>query len=303
MNVKLLLGGLSSEREISLMTGDAVAEAVSGRHNIEKIYWNKGSAEDLIPVLRGCDMVFIGLHGGDGENGTVQKILDQHQIRYTGSGPESSLLAMDKAGSKDLVRKLGENTPDWVTLNNPKEKPPAELMRYFSGPVVVKPNAEGSTVGLTIVEHENRLTEALELADRYPGPILVEQYIAGRELTVGILGNRALPIVEIQPKHDHYDFDCKYTPGMSEYICPAQLEPHLTQQIQEAAVRIHKSLRCRHYSRIDFRLDSGGRYYFLEANTLPGMTGTSLLPKAAAAEGINYSELIDSILKIARTEQ
>jgi D-alanine-D-alanine ligase len=164
---------------------------------------------------------------------------------------------------------------------------------------VVKPADEGSTFGLTIVNEESELNDAISLAAEFSDEILIEEFISGRELTVGILGNKPLPIVEIKPSHNLYDYDCKYTEGMSEYIVPAELSDSIERSLSEDALKIYKTIGCRHYARADFRLNDDGQHYLLEINTLPGMTSTSLLPKAAKAAGLEFSDLIDTIIKIA----
>lgn len=297
MVIIVLMGGVSSEKEISLLTGQAVLAACRRLgHRADPCYYD-GDLESLPSRVKECDVVFTALHGGDGENGMVQAVLDRAQIRYTGSGPEASSLAMDKRRTKELLAKKDLPTPPWISLGitdrNVRDLP----AKRFGFPVVVKPNAEGSTVGLSIVRKAADFEMAVKLAFEFGEEIVVEQYIPGRELTVGILGDTPLPIIEIKPKHDVYDYACKYTAGMTEYFCPAPLEERLTKAIQVCTSKIVNLLRCRHYSRVDFRLDPSDRFWCLEVNTLPGMTATSLVPKAAAAAGMPFDEMIRKILE------
>jgi D-alanine-D-alanine ligase len=201
-----------------------------------------------------------------------------------------------------IANSVDIRTPNWILL---KRNHHTGMQLHdnqspkFSYPYVVKPSSEGSTFGLTIVKKESELEEAISYASEYGDEILIEEFIPGRELTVGILGNKPLPIVEIKPSHDLYDYECKYTEGMSEYFVPAELSDSLERSLSEDALKIYKTIGCRHYARVDFRLNEAGEHYLLEINTLPGMTSTSLLPKAAKAAGLEFPDLIDTIIKIA----
>ena len=301
LNISILYGGASTEHNISIQTGLAIAEAIKDRYNLDMI--NLDSEIYNAPhLLVGSDLVFNALHGGDGENGSIQSFLDLHHIPYTGSGAKPCKIAMDKNITKLIAKSVDIQTPNWILLKRNQhtgmqlhDNQPSK----FSYPYVVKPSGEGSTFGLTIVKEESELEEAISHASEYGDEILIEEFIPGRELTVGILGNKPLPVVEIKPSHDLYDYECKYTEGMSEYFVPAELSDSLERSLSEDALKIYKTIGCRHYARVDFRLNEVGEHYLLEKNTLPGMTSTSLLPKAAKAAGHKNPDLIDTIIKIA----
>ena len=301
LNISILYGGASTEHNISIQTGLAIAEAIKDRYNLDMI--NLDSEIYNAPqLLVGSDLVFNALHGGDGENGSIQSFLDLHHIPYTGSGAKPCKIAMDKNITKLIAKSVDIHTPNWILLKRNQytgmqlhDNQPSK----FSYPYVVKPSCEGSTFGLTIVKEESELEEAISHASEYGDEILIEEFIPGRELTVGILGNKPLPVVEIKPSHDLYDYECKYTEGMSEYFVPAELSDSLQRFLSEDALKIYKTIGCRHYARVDFRLNEAGEHYFLEINTLPVMTSNSLLPKAAKAAGLEFPDLIDTIIKIA----
>ena len=301
LNISILYGGASTEYKISIQTGLAIAEAIKDRYNLDMI--NLDSEIYNAPqLLVGSDLVFNALHGGDGENGSIQSFLDLHHIPYTGSGAKPCKIAMDKNITKLIAKSVDIQTPNWILLK--RNQHTGMQLHYnqpskFSYPYVVKPSSEGSTFGLTIAREESELEEAIGHASEYGDEILIEEFIPGRELTVGILGNKPLPIVEIKPSHDLYDYKCKYTEGMSEYFVPAELSDSLERSLSEDALKIYKTIGCRHYARADFRLNEAGKHYLLEINTLPGMTATSLLPKAAKAAGLEFPDLIDTIIKIA----
>ena len=226
-------------------------------------------------------------------------MFDAEGIVYTGSGPEASALAMDKNSSKLLMVENELPTPRWHFFENGDQADP-DSGGDLGYPLVVKPNGEGSTVGLSIVRSETDLLPAIEKADGCGSGVILEQYIPGRELTVGILGgDEALPCIEIVPSHDHYDYECKYTSGMSHYVCPADLPAALASQLSQTSLAMHEILGCRHYSRIDFRLSPENSFYCLEVNTLPGLTDTSLVPKAAAEVGISFEQLIVKLCRMA----
>ena len=301
MNISILYGGTSTEHNISIQTGLAIAEAIKDRYNLDMINL-ESEIYNAPQLLVGSDLVFNALHGGDGENGSIQSFLDLHHIPYTGSGAKPCKIAMDKNITKLIAKSVDIQTPNWILLKRNQhtgmqlhDNQPSK----FSYPYVVKPSCEGSTFGLTIVKEESELEEAISHASEYGDEILIEEFIPGRELTVGILGNKPLPVVEIKPSHDLYDYECKYTEGMSEYFVPAELSDALIRSLSEDALKIYKTIGCRHYARADFRLNEAGEHYLLEINTLPGMTSTSLLPKAAKAAGLEFPDLIDTIIKIA----
>ncbi len=308
LTIAVLLGGTNSECEISLESGRRVLDALHtlDYEAVPVVY--EGELAATVVVLQGYDLVFNALHGGDGEDGTVQTAFDRAGIRYTGSRPRASRLAMDKHTSKQRMVTAGIPTVPWVSLtlaggsSFPRGDSYPALMAFLEEhpfPVVVKPNHEGSTVGLSIVEASTDLDEALLLAGEFGPQVLVETYIPGRELTVSILNQRPLPIVEIVPRHRSYDYECKYSDGMSAYFVPADLPLDLTAAVQDAARRLYEDLGCRHYARVDFRLNPNGNFFCLELNTLPGMTAHSLVPMAAKVVGISFTELIDRIVKLA----
>jgi D-alanine-D-alanine ligase len=265
----------------------------------------------VLPSLREADVVFLGLHGGAGEDGTIQALLDLAGIPYTGSGHLASALAMDKDLSKHLFVRGDVQTAEWVmaAVTAGDAKSPAgrrfrdETLASLGLPVVVKPSKQGSTVGLSVVKKAEDLARAIAEAFQFDDEVMIERFIAGRELTVGILGDEALPVGEIIPKHEIYDYECKYQAGMAVEEFPAKLSSAQTAAVQDLARRAFRALKLRGYARIDFRMsdgkDVGGEFYCLEANTLPGMTQTSLIPQAAAAAGIAFPELCERIVRIA----
>ena len=289
--IAVLMGGPGEEREISLKSGEAINEALKDNgYDVSTIVMDT-ELVGLVDKLLSVDLVFLGLHGSIGENGTIQGFLDALGIIYTGSGPLSSAICMDKNISKVIAVKNNILTPKWKLYNN-KSIDHDE----FNCPVVVKPNGQGSTVGLRIVHYKEELKPALDYAFKYDSSVLVEEYIEGRELTVMVLAGTAYPVCEIIPSHELYDFECKYTAGMSKYICPSKLSSDQTQDIQKVSKDLFDLLKCENYSRADFRMDNQNRFWFLEMNTLPGMTDTSLAPMSALAKGITFNELIDKIV-------
>jgi D-alanine-D-alanine ligase len=296
--IAVLMGGPGEEREISLQSGKAIQLALEAiGYNVLSITM-ENKLGDIISDLHSVDLVFLGLHGSIGENGTIQGFLESLGIKYTGSDPISSAICMDKNISKIIARDSKVNTPNWeiVTRGQTLNEDNSEF------PLVIKPNDQGSTVGLTIVHDESELGPALNLAYNYSSSVMVEKFIEGRELTVTLIGGKALPVCEIIPSHELYDYECKYTPGMSKYVCPADIDLDITKRVQEITERLFEVLKCRHYSRADFRLDHENNLWFLEMNTLPGMTDTSLAPMAAKAAGFSFNELIDRIVLQAWSE-
>jgi D-alanine-D-alanine ligase len=252
-----------------------------------------------VEQLRAAEMAFLALHGGEGEDGTIQAYLQLLGIKYTGSGPLGSGIAMDKDVTKRLLRDAQVPTLPWRVARAPGfVYDPDTIEDLVSIPCVVKPSREGSSVGLHVVKDREQLEAAVKDASQYDTEVMIERYAKGRELTVGILGDQALPPVEIRPKKGIYDYESKYTPGMTEYLCPAPLDEEVVAQMQAYALRAFKVLKLRGYARIDFIL-AQEQLWCLEANTLPGMTGTSLFPKAAAAVGISYPELCERIAQSA----
>ncbi|MBL0171555.1 MAG: D-alanine--D-alanine ligase [Gemmatimonadaceae bacterium] len=335
MNITVLLGGVSAERDVSLSSGLRIAVGLRERgHEVTCLDPAEGvlsratesrllasgvgsappSLEALaglgskslsptlatMPEVTGADCVFIALHGGQGEDGTVQALLDMAGVRYTGSGHLASALAMDKHLTKVLLRAAGVATANWLMAPAPGmgTVDPDEVGRHLDWPVVVKPSKQGSTVGLSIVREPGELQPAITQAFRYDDEVMIERFVPGRELTVGILGTQVFPTIEIKPVKELYDYECKYTPGMAEEFV-AELAPDIQSKLADQALRSFAALKLRGYARIDFRLDPQGQPWCLEANTLPGMTPTSLIPQAAAAAGVLFPELCERIVLLA----
>lgn len=292
MKIAVLMGGPSAEREVSLMSGRAVVQALESRgHEVVAIDPKGGE----VSVPQGVDAVFLALHGTFGEDGEVQKVLESARIPYTGSGPESSRVAFDKLASKRIFIERGLPTPKFATVNTINACLPTDL----SERMVVKPICQGSSVGLHFVSHQAEWEKALQDVLKYGTEALVEACIQGRELTVGIIGNKSCPIVEICPKDKAaYDYEHKYTVGATTYTCPAELSAATTKRCQHVALEAFKALGCESYGRVDILLD-GEKPLLLEVNTLPGMTATSLLPMAAAAQGIQFPELCEWMVEDA----
>ncbi|MBX9927978.1 MAG: D-alanine--D-alanine ligase [Gemmatimonadaceae bacterium] len=330
MRITVLMGGSSSERDVSLASGVRVVGALrSLGHQVTPVDPAVGVLEDAafaalasggvrqapptltalnalaqtelspvlatMPAIRNAEVVFLALHGGQGEDGTIQAMLRAADVRFTGSGPLASALAMDKDLSKTLFRAAGVTTADWLMAPVNED----EVERVLGWPVIVKPSKQGSTVGLTLVKERAAFAEAVALASNYDDEVMVEQFIPGREFTVGILGDLALPVGEIIPAHELYDYECKYTPGMAREEFPAALTASQTADVQQQARDAFRALKLSGYARIDFRMLKDGTFYCLEANTLPGMTELSLIPQAAAAHGISFPELCEQIVRLA----
>ena len=293
LRIGVLMGGPSEERDVSIATGKAVVKAcIENGFIVTEFSFTKNYKKYLKPMIE-QDIIFNALHGGIGENGMIQSWLDKNDIKYTGSGALSSALCMNKAKSKDIAKGNGVITPEWQLIQN------KEQSLKIKPPFVVKPNEQGSTVGLSIVQDDLEIKSAIEKAFQYGTEVIVEKYISGRELTIPILGSKAFPIVEIKPLHELYDYECKYTPGMSDYVCPAKLDNNIISQININTRLLFEAFGCNVYARADYILDHTGTAYFLEMNTLPGMTSTSLVPKSANATGITFSELISSIINLS----
>ncbi len=341
--ITLFLGGSSSERDVSLASGVRIAQALRERgYRVTPVDPAAGplspaaeqallatgavkaappSQDELkqmareslprlvrnIPTLDETDAVFLGLHGGYGEDGTIQALLDVVGVPYTGSGHLASAIAMDKDVSKQLFRMANVPTADWVLLfasdwrrTRGNEDQLDTWIKRLNLPLIVKPSKEGSTVGLTLVKKPAKLAGAIDEAFKFDDEVLIEAFVPGREMTVTILGGEPLPVGEIISRHEIYDYECKYTPGMALEVFPAKLSPVKTARAQDLARRAFAALKLRGCARIDFRMSSNDQeFYCLEANTLPGMTGTSLAPQAAAAAGITFPELCDRIVRLA----
>ncbi|MDR3710041.1 MAG: D-alanine--D-alanine ligase [Capsulimonadaceae bacterium] len=321
-NVAVLMGGTSSERDISLSTGrqilgaldpakyryyaidSATGKILPGCDGSAKALTDADGAEistlarlpEAAPDQR-PDVAIIALHGKGGEDGVIQGFLETVGIPYTGSGVLASALALDKARSKTFLSASGILMPAGVNLgkNDPRDIP-------FPLPAVVKPAGSGSSDGLTIVSEGGDLGAAIELGFQYDDTILIEEFVQGTEITCAVLGNdrlEALPVIEIIPAKGVYDREAKYTPGATDEICPARLSADVTQDVQEIAIRCHRALGCRGMSRTDMIISGDGRIYVLEVNTIPGMTPTSLLPRAASVAGYTFSQLLDRLIDLA----
>ncbi len=330
MKITVLMGGTSSERNVSLASGIRIVQALrslghqvtpldpargvvdaAGERELSKgtVGTEPPSLESLSKVAQGAflpnltsmkeikeaDVVFLALHGGQGEDGTIQALLDMVGVRYTGSGHLSSALAMDKDLSKKLFRVADVKTADWLMAPVTVE----QVEGILGLPIVVKPSKQGSTVGLSVVKKREDLQPAIDEAFKYDDEVMVERFVPGRELTVGVVGDIALPVGEIIPKHEIYDYECKYTAGMAVEEFPAKIPPEAAMKVQHQALLAFRALKLRGCARIDFRLTTEGEFYCLEANTLPGMTELSLIPQGAAAMGIGFPELCERIVKLA----
>jgi D-alanine-D-alanine ligase len=294
--IAVLMGGPGSEREVSLATARGVSKAL---RSLGAEVLDVDVRDQSFHLPDDVDLAFLTIHGTFGEDGSLQKILEDRGIPYTGDGVEESRTAFDKIRSKEKFRAHGVTTPLWEVIR-PGQRPTIPL------PIVVKPPREGSTVGVIIVKSEGELDLAIAEAAKYDRELLVEEFIAGRELTVGILGDQALPILEIIPKGGFYDFTNKYpflnpqAGGGAEHVCPAKIDQKKTKEIQELALRAHRSLGLQIYSRVDVLLPEDGAATVLELNTIPGMTEASLLPEAADAAGISYVDLCRRIIELSR---
>ena len=348
MDIVVLCGGWSNERDVSITSGSCVAAALRERgHRVLLLDSYLGCREEyadprelfarprerehfrvaeeapdletlrglrhqdndsilgdnVLEICRCADITFLALHGEEGENGKLQAVLDVAGIRYTGSGYLGSALAMNKTLSKELFAQNGILTPQGITLYRETDRGP---YRDVGFPCVVKPCSGGSSVGTSIVHNREEYERAVELAFRYEAAVIVERYIHGREFTVGILAGAAMPVIEIIPKDGFYDYKNKYQPGLTQEICPAEISPELTAEIQRLGLAVHRALMIDVYSRVDFLQDAqDGKLYCLEANTLPGMTPTSLIPQMAAAQGKSFGELCEEIIaaSLARYEE
>ena len=303
LTVALLSGGRSAEREVSLKSGQQVYQALDKEKYDTRRYDPRDDLARLISEAREIDVALIILHGRYGEDGTIQGLLDLLDIPYHGSGVLGSALGINKIQSKRLYQFEGLPVSPYLVMDRTDPDAQARVQDTLGFPVVVKPEHEGSSIGLSIVGDASQFQPALDLAGQYDRLVLVEKYIAGTEITGAVLGNlnpEPLPLVEIIPgdQYTFFDYDAKYKPGATEEICPARLDEVLTRKAQEYAVRAHQALRCRGYSRTDM-IVSDNEAYVLETNTIPGMTATSLYPQAAAAAGISFSELLDRLIELA----
>jgi D-alanine-D-alanine ligase len=340
LNILVLCGGRSTERDVSFSSAEAVIKALRDKgHEAAAIDIADGmnmldskgnfilpektdpdqkeSPADtpgmLIPIARELeqakgafgkiDLVFNALHGGAGEDGTIQGFLDLLGVPYTGPGMTASAVAMNKDLSKRIMQSCNIPTADWLLFQPVSNYSPAkvsdDVIKGLGLPVIVKPTSGGSTVGLTLAENESELMSAIDQAGKVSDSIMAERYIRGREITIGVLDGTALPTVEIKPKHKLYDYTCKYTKGMSEYICPASLDDAIRAKLSVDAETFYKIIGCSGYARVDFIVRENGEYFCLELNTLPGMTDLSLLPMAAKEIGLSFADLVERICRLA----
>jgi D-alanine-D-alanine ligase len=327
LKIALLLGGSSSERAISKSSSSSIYKAllalgyetilidpaygknqpkenetffsqkdfseVSTRNYLEAV--NSSLFDDI-------DLAFLGLHGKWGEDGIIQSMLEVRRIKYTGSNVMSSAVAMNKAMSKIIFSHFNISTPKWLIAerkNSDTERIKKDIDEKIGYPCIIKPNDEGSTVGLTVCNNSSEVDEGLKLSFKYSEKTMIEEFIEGRELTVAILDKEALPVLEIRPKSGLYDYQSKYTKGMSEYFVPADIPANIAKSLQKESLAAFNALGCSVYGRIDFRLNRNNQFFCLEVNTLPGMTSTSLVPKMAKAVGISFEELIDRIIRLS----
>jgi len=334
MRITVLTGGATAERAVAFASASQIVAALRGRkHEVQVVDLAGGLLDDAaerellggavgltpptvdalawrerhmlseglaaLEPVRNAEVLFLAVHGGALEGGTLQAVLDVVGVPYTGSGPLASALAMDKDHSKRLFRATGVPVPAWFMT----PVGPEAVSTGLGWPVIVKPSKQGSSVGLTLVKKAQDLDNAVKLAERYDDEVMAEQFIPGRELTVGVLGDMPLPVGEIVPKHELFDYVTKYTPGMSDETFRAKIDTLLARQLQEYAVMAHRALKLSGYSRIDFRVSPEGDIFCLEANSLPGMTRTSLFPQAAQAAGIPFPELCERIASLARNNR
>jgi len=302
LKIGVISGGISSEREISLLTGKNIYQSLlESGYNALFI----DLKDDFYSKLKEINLAFLAIHGRYGEDGTVQGLLELMKVPYTGPGVLASAIAINKIMSKKILIYENIPTPEYIGLNSASgedlKKMVSVIEKKFDYPIVVKPNSEGSTIGVNIVQKKDQLKHAVEEAVKYDNKILVEEYIKGRELTVSIIGREpvALPIIEIKPKSGFYDYKSKYTKNMTRYIVPAELDKKVANRVSEMALKCHRVLECSGISRVDFILDDTGNAYVFELNTMPGMTATSLVPKAAKAAGIDFALLVEIILDSA----
>jgi D-alanine-D-alanine ligase len=302
MTLALLCGGVSSEREVSLDSGDQVYEALDKeKYNIIR-YDPKTDLVRLVKDAPNIDAALVILHGPYGEDGTIQGLLELLRIPYQGSGVLGSSLAMNKLASKYLYEKANLPIPPYIAVNKGDRLDPQGWEKQLGLPLVIKPNAAGSSVGMTIVKSLDALQPAVEKAFSHDTTVLIEGYVAGIELTGGVVGNEkllALPIIEIVPndEHEFFDYEAKYTTGITQEICPARIDDEMTLKAQTYAKAAHKALFCQGYSRTDMILKDR-EIYVLETNTIPGMTATSLLPQAARKAGLSFSQLLDQLIQL-----
>ena len=299
--VGVLMGGISSERDISLKSGQAIFNALE-EEGVDVVAIDISSTESNIIKeelkSHGLDAAVIALHGQLGEDGGIQRILDELEILYAGCGVQASQVCFNKGTAQKLLKKGDISIPSFKIVKQGDDVDMYTADELFI-PVVIKPVSEGSSIGVSIVKEKNGFQSALDLAWTYSDEVLIETFIAGREFTVGILGDEALPVIEIKPANEYFDFEAKYKKGMTDYVVPAVIDEAIAQKMKETALAVHQLLGCEDLSRVDFILDKNDVAYVLEINTVPGFTETSLLPKAAKKVGISFNQLCCLLLERA----
>ncbi|MCS7149970.1 MAG: D-alanine--D-alanine ligase [Caldimicrobium sp.] len=302
LRIALIAGGHSSEREVSLRGSKAVDKALRELGHEVEFFDPAYDLRRLVDRASTLDLAFLVIHGPGGEDGTLQGFLDMLGLPYQGAGVLGSALAMHKGIAKSIYELAGLPVPKGRVFGKDNSLDEMrEFVKTLGLPMIVKPAMQGSSIGLSLVKRIEDLPQAIEVAFSQDKEILLEEYIQGREMTVGILGEEALPVVEIVPKADFFNYETKYTPGMAEEICPARIGFDLTSKAQDYALRAHKALYLRHYSRTDLILKEG-EFFVLETNTIPGMTETSLLPLAAKVAGYSFKSLIAKLIELALEE-
>jgi D-alanine-D-alanine ligase len=300
--IGVLMGGYSSERDISLKSGLAVVESLTkAGYSVVPLDINVRERDQIKKAIERANLRvgFIALHGRLGEDGTIQSILEELKIPYTGSGVQASERAFNKIETQTTLQKSGLPVPDFCAVRSNTldiDKVAAQLKTF---PVVVKPACEGSSIGVTLVRRTEEYKAAFNEAFRFGPQVIVEKFIPGRELTVGILDREALPIVEIKPQKEFFNFEAKYQKGLTDYVVPAPLAAEVARNVQSIALKAHQAMGCETYSRVDFRLDPDNRPYILELNTIPGFTETSLFPKAARQAGIEFTDVCLRLIALA----
>ena len=294
------MGGNSSEKYVSINTGNAVLKSLNEVGVNAKSCIYEGDIKDYLHILKDSDLIFIALHGGDGENGKIQLFLERNNILYTGSNSNTSKVAINKHLTKMVMIKNKIPTAPWKYF--PESTFFTNYKNYnFKFPVVIKPNEEGSTVGIIIVYSKKDVLDKIDYIKKYSNKsgVIIEEYIEGKELTVGILDKASLPCIEIITNNDYYDYDSKYLDNKTKYVCPALLSDKELIQISKYSILLNNALNCLDYSRVDFRMDKNKNFYCLEINTLPGLTSKSLLPKAASQNNIIFNKLVIQICNLA----
>ncbi len=293
--VAVLLGGSSAEREISLQSGAAIIEGLKSQ-GIEVVAIDTATPDWLTDVVQNYKHAFIALHGVGGEDGTVQSALEKVGITYTGSGVSASALAMDKIKTKLLWQSENLSTPDFTVLRDVSD---CKALIEKWGEVIIKPASEGSSIGMAIATTESELEAAYLAAKTFDNEVLAEQVIRGAEFTVAILENRALPVIRLETDHTFYDYDAKYIADDTRYILPSGLSSEKEEEIKELALAAFKSVGCKAWGRVDVMQNELGEFFLLEVNTVPGMTSHSLVPMAAKADGKNFGQLVEDVLRLS----